>query len=354
MRLPRKGLVTDIAQTCTMVDMFLDAGFTYFDTAFVYVGSESATRKALVERHARGTFTIATKLNAPAALTGAAARKQIQTSLRRTGAGYIDYYLLHTIMDGNVGKYDRMGLWDYARELKREGVVRHWGFSYHDGPELLDELLTKHPDTEFVQLQINYADWEDPRIASRANYEVARAHGKQIVIMEPVKGGKLAKPPSSVARILKAADPNASPASWAIRFAASLDGVMAVLSGMSSIEQMADNLSFMRDFKPLDASERETIRQAQVALGESAIIPCTTCGYCTAGCPQTIDIPGIFSAMNEHLGNGQTVPARAWYAEATAEGGRASDCISCGQCEAACPQHLPIIDLLASCAEILE
>ncbi|HQE69664.1 MAG TPA: aldo/keto reductase [Atopobiaceae bacterium] len=354
MRLPRRGLMTDIGQTCTMVDMFLEAGFTYFDTALIYVGSEDATRKALVHRHPRESFTVATKLNASVAPTEASARKQVRTSLKRMGADYIDYYLLHSVMSGNRNKYDRMGLWDYARQLKREGTIRHWGFSYHDGPDLLDELLTLHPDAEFVQLQINYADWESPTVHARANYEVARAHGKQIVIMEPVKGGKLANPPAEVARILKAANPDASPASWAIRFAASLDGVLAVLSGMSNIEQMADNLSFMRNFKPLDAAERATIRQAQAALGASGIIQCTECSYCTAGCPQEIPIPAIFSAMNEHLGNGQNVRARELYAQATSTGNPASACIACGQCEAACPQHLPIIDLLASCAKTLE
>ncbi len=354
MRLPRKGLSIDIEQFSTMVDMFLDAGFTYFDTAYVYPGSEDATRKALVSRHPRESFTLATKLYAPAAPTAAMARKQIQTSLKRTGAGYIDYYLLHTLMSSNAGKYDRLELWDWARQLKREGTIRHWGFSFHDGPELLDELLTKNPDAEFVQLQINYADWENPKVQSREIYEVARAHDKQVVIMEPVKGGKLAKPPKDVERLLKEANPTASPASWAIRFAASLPGVLAVLSGMSNIEQMADNLSFMRDFKPLDADERAVIRQAQIALGKSGIIQCTGCSYCTKGCPQQVPIPAIFAAMNEQLGNGQLDQARELYASATAAGVRASDCIACGQCEEACPQHLPVIELLAQCAETLE
>ena len=354
MRLPHKGLGIDIEQTCTMVDMFLDSGFTYFDTAHVYIGSEDAARKALVSRHPRESFTLATKLYAPSAPTANAAHKQIQTSLKRTGAGYIDYYLLHSIMDGNIAKYDRLGLWDYVRSLKREGTIRNWGFSFHAGPELLDELLTKHPDADFVQLQINYADWENPSVQSRAIYEVARAHGKPVVIMEPVKGGKLANPPADVAHILSEADASASPASWAIRFAASLEGVLAVLSGMSNVKQMADNLSFMRNFKPLDAAEREVIRRAQIALGKSGVIQCTACRYCTEGCPQQIAIPDIFSAMNEHLGNGQTAHAREMYAKATAEGGRASECIACRQCESACPQHLPVIELLARCAETLE
>ena len=288
MRLPKKGLGIDVAQTSEMVDRFLDAGFTYFDTAHVYTGSEQAIKKALVDRHPRESYTLVTKLYAPMAPTGSSARKQFQTSLKRTGAGYIDYYLLHTLMESNYQKYDRMDLWSYVRELKRDGLVRHIGFSFHGGPKLLDELLTRHPEAEFVQLQINYADWEDSKITSSANYEVARSHDRSIVVMEPVKGGRLANPPQDVAELLRKSNPQASAASWAIRFAASLDGIITVLSGMSNLAQMDDNISYMRDFKPLDANEREVIRQAQVLLGKSAAIPCTACRYCCDGCPMQI------------------------------------------------------------------
>ena len=353
MRLPKRGVSIDVQQTAQMVDLFLEAGFTYFDTAHVYTGSEAAIQKALVERHPRESYTLATKLYAPMAPTKSSARKQFDTSLRRTGAGYIDYYLLHSIMGNNAGKYDRMGLWDYVTDLKRQGKVRHYGFSYHSGPELLDELLTKHPDVEFVQLQINYEDWESPSIASRANYEVARAHGKQIVVMEPVKGGRLANPPAKVRSLLRAHDPAASPASWAIRFVASLEGILCVLSGMSNMAQMRDNVSYMRDFKPLDEDERAVIRQAQELLGASPAIPCTSCHYCTDGCPMRIPIPEVFGAMNMRLLDGQIEGARTAYAAATKNAGSAADCVACGQCEAACPQHIHIIDELARADEAL-
>ena len=355
MRLPKKGIGIDVAQTAQMVDRFLGAGFTYFDTAHVYTGSEAAIKKALVDRHPRESYTLATKLYAPSALTASVAKNQFQTSLKRTGAGYIDYYLLHSLMGSNYKKYDRLGLWDYVRQLKCDGLVRHVGFSFHGGPELLDKLLTRHPEAEFVQLQINYADWEDSSITSRANYEVARAHDRSIVVMEPVKGGRLANPPRDVARLLHEANPQASAASWAIRFAASLDGIITVLSGMSNLAQMDDNLSYMRDFRPLDAREREVIRQAQVLLGKSAAIACTACRYCCDGCPMQINIPEVFAAMNLKLANGQLGEAREAYAAAVGApgAGSAADCIACGQCEAACPQHLPIIAHLAEAAEQL-
>ena len=355
MRLPKRGLGIDVAQTSEMVDRFLGAGFTYFDTAHVYAGSEAATKKALVDRYPRESYTLATKLNAQVAPTAGMARKQFQTSLDRTGAGYVDYYLLHALMDGNWKKYERLGLWEYVRGLKAEGLVHHMGFSFHGGPDLLDRLLTSHPEAEFVQLQLNYVDWEDRSITARANYEVARAHGTSIVVMEPVKGGRLANPPRDVAKLLEAANPGASPASWAIRFAASLDGIITVLSGMSNLAQMDDNIGFMRDFRPLDEGEREVIRQAQVLLGKSSAIGCTACRYCCDGCPQSIPIPEVFAAMNLQLANGQLEQARSAYATAIGAtgAGSAADCIACGQCEAACPQHLPIIRRLAEAAEQL-
>ena len=213
MRLPKRGVRIDIKQTSAMVDAFLEAGCTYFDTAHVYPGSEEAAKKALVMRHPRESYTIATKLYAAVAPTAAAARKQFDTSLSRLGTDYIDYYLLHTLMDSNADKYERFGLWEYLDELKHAGKVRHVGFSFHEGPELLERLLTEHPEVEFVQLQINYADWESPSVASRANYEVARAHGVPVVVMEPVKGGNLAKPPKDVEQLFREYNLDASPAS---------------------------------------------------------------------------------------------------------------------------------------------
>lgn len=358
MRLPKVGdsKVIDIEQTKKMVDMFMEAGFTYFDTAYVYDGGESekAAREALVERYPRESYTLATKL---AAWLGdhneQAAKQQLFTSLERTGAGYFDYYLLHALQTGNYELYDKYGIWDFVKEQKAKGLIRHWGFSFHAGPELLDELLTKHPDAEFVQLQINYADWENPGVESRKCLEVARKHGKSVVIMEPVKGGALADPIPAVQSILKEADPNASFASWAVRFAASQDGIITVLSGMSNVEQMQDNLSYMKDFKPLSVEEQAVIRKAQEALRTDGSIPCTACHYCTDGCPKNIPIPEIFSVANHQRGN-EAFRGRREYTIATTDHGKASDCIECGQCEKACPQQIEIIARLKECAELFE
>lgn len=354
MRLPKTNEAIDVPQVCEMVDHFLAAGFTYFDTAYVYDGSEVAAKAALVNRHPRASYTLATKLHVGKCANAEEARKELETSLARTGAGYFDYYLLHALMANNVDKYEEFGLWDFVRELKANGTIRHYGFSFHDSPELLDKLLTEHPDVDFVQLQINYADWENPEVQSRACYEVARKHGKQVVIMEPVKGGALANPPEQVKALFDAAKPGASYASWALRFAASLDGVLAVLSGMSNLEQVDDNLATMSDFQPLNDAEQKVIQQAQHILGNSAAIACTACHYCTAGCPKKIAIPEIFAAANKQLANGQKAEAAAAYAAATAEGGKASACIHCKQCERICPQHLPITDLLGRCAAMFE
>ena len=354
MRLPHKGLGTDVEQTKQMVDLFMEAGCTYYDTAFVYPGSEEATRKALVDRYPRESYTLATKLYAASAPTEKAAKAEFQTSLKRTNAGYFDYYLLHSLMDSNYRKYEKFHLWEFVEEQKRKGLIRHYGFSFHSGPELLDRILTEHPEAEFVQLQINYADWENPSVTARANYEVARKHGKPVVVMEPVKGGNLANPPKEVRELFRTVNPDASPASWAIRFVASLDGILTVLSGMSSLAQMRDNLSFMRDFHPLSAEEQNVIHQAQRILGHSNTIPCTTCHYCTKGCPKQIPIPEIFTAMNQRLGSGQLAESVESYRAVTAAGGKASDCVACRQCEKACPQHIPIVTRLKECAAALE
>lgn len=353
MRLPRKLARIDVAQMSQMVDEFLEAGFTYFDTAFVYVGSEEATRKALVKRYPRESFTLATKIFPKVAPTAGAAKGQLGTSLKRLGTDYLDYYLLHSISDSDYERYDKLGLWEFAAERKQAGVIRHVGFSFHGGPAVLDKVLTAHPEAEFVQLQLNYADWDNPRVQSRANYEVARAHGVPIVVMEPVKGGNLANPPANVKSLFTAANPTASPASWAIRFAASLDGVITVLSGMSNLSQLRDNVSFMRDFKPLSPEEMLVIRQAQEALGASSRIDCTACSYCVEGCPNQIPIPDVFAAMNERL-DGHLEAAQERYEKAVAGKGRAEECIACGDCEGVCTQNLPIIELLEECAQAFD
>ncbi len=352
MRLPKKLVLTDIEQFKEMVDLFLAAGFTYFDTAFVYGTSEQDTKKALVDRHPRDSYTLATKLNAMFAPSEKSAKDQFYTSLKRTGAGYFDFYLLHAIKDEEYTKYDKFHIWDFVAARKAEGLVKHMGFSFHGTPELLDQVLTDHPEVDFVQLQLNYLDWNDSSISSRENYEIARKHNKPIVVMEPVKGGKLANPPKAVKELFQRYNPNLSPASWAIRFAASLDGILTVLSGMSSIAQMEDNLSFMTNFQPLSEEEHALIREAQKRMGNSAEIPCTACHYCTDGCPKQIPIPDIFAAANLQLGNGQTAEARARY-DAVLEGHKASDCIGCKQCERACPQHISVVEKLQQCSAML-
>lgn len=360
MRLPKlEDGEIDLGQTCEMVDHFMDAGLTYFDTAYVYGNgaSEAALRASLVDRYPRDRFTVATKMCAWQQADDAdAAKGQFYTSLERTGAGYFDYYLLHALQAGNFDKYDEYGLWDFVAQRKAEGLVRHAGFSFHAGPELLDRLLGEHPEVDFVQLQLNYADWENPDVQARANYEVARAHGVPIVVMEPVKGGALADPVPEVRRVLEEAEPGASLASWAIRYAASLDGIITVLSGMSTLAQVDDNISYMRDFKPLDDRELDVVREAQRVLSEIESIPCTACRYCTGGCPRHIPIPDIFAARNRQLVWNQVARGREDYEKAVgADGaGRASDCIACGQCEAACPQQIHVVDWLRDCAAALE
>ena len=353
MRLPKRGGKIDIEQTKQMVDLFMEAGLTYFDTAYVYDDgdSERAAKAALVDRYPRESYTLCTKLCAwMGAHNEKTAKQQFYTSLERTGAGYFDYYLLHALQAGNYKTYDKYHIWDFVKEQKAKGLIKHWGFSFHATPDILDELLTDHPDVEFVQLQLNYADWENPRVTARENYEVARKHGKSIVVMEPVKGGALANPPKEVSKILKETSPDASFASWAIRYAASLDGIITVLSGMSNLEQMKDNLSYMKDFKSLNVEEQAAIRKAQELMNGIKAIPCTACHYCTAGCPKKIPIPEIFAARNQQLVWGQLEEGGRQYNQAVENVGRACDCISCGQCERACPQQIDVITRLKDCA----
>ena len=349
MRLPRNEDNTiDVPQTAKMVDMFLDAGGWYFDTAYAYAGSEEAIKKALVERYPRERYTLASKLIVMGNdVTEESAKKEFEISLERSGAGYFDYYLLHALQRTNWKKYDEFHLWDYVRQLKADGKIRHYGFSFHADPELLEEILSNHPDVDFVQLQINYADWENPGVQSKRNLEICRKYGKPVVVMEPVKGGILADPIPSVKEILEKEN-NGSCSSWALRFVASQDNIEMVLSGMSSVAQMEDNLSAMKDFKPLDAHEEEVIRAAQKALDADQSIPCTACHYCTKGCPMNIPIPEIFTVENRKKGSPEFRTKRE-YTIVTADRGKASDCIACGQCENACPQHLPIISLLEKC-----
>lgn len=357
MRLPMIGDEVDLPQTKEMVDLFLKSGFTYFDTAYGYLNgkSEAAIKEALVDRYPRESFQLATKLPAWAgANTAEEAKQMFFTSLERTGAGYFDFYLLHNLGDNRTESFDRFGIWDFVREQKEKGLIKHLGFSFHDKADILDAVLTAHPDMEFVQLQINYADWESPSIQSRACFEAARKHGKPVIIMEPVKGGALANLPAPAADILKAANPNVSLSSWAVRYAASLPGIITVLSGMSTLDQMNDNLATMTAFTPLSDKEREAVAKVQQVLKDLPQVPCTDCRYCVKGCPQQINIPGVFKAMNTLLIYNNPGQAQGDYNWGTHEGGKASACIGCGQCEAACPQHIHIIDELKRAAETFE
>lgn len=355
MRLPQKDSMIDIEETKKMVDCFMNAGFTYFDTAWAYAGSEDAIRQALVERYPRESFQLATKnaawINCK---TKEDAQKQFEVSLKQTGAGYFDFYLLHNLGEGRTRLFDDYDLWHFVQEKKKEGLIRHIGFSFHSTSEELDEILRAHPEAEFVQLQINYADWEDPIVQSRACYETARKYNKPVIIMEPVKGGLLANPPEPVKNVLKEADPSASCASWAIRFAAQLDGVLTVLSGMSSMEQMEDNLSYMKDFIQFSESENETIRRAQEELKKIPLIPCTVCNYCAKVCPNDIGISGTFTALNSYtLYNNKDNACHQleWLVDKRGKK-HADQCIKCGKCEQACPQHIEIRRELEKASQI--
>lgn len=350
MRLPKRDGVIDVEETSRMVDAFRAAGFTYFDTAFVYEGSEDAIRQALVERYPRESYTLASKCFAANQPDAATARQQLQTSLERTGAGYFDFYLLHNLGDHRTQVFEDFDMWTWAQGMKEEGLIKHLGFSWHADAAQLDAVLAAHPEAEFVQLQINYADWDDPQNQSRLCYECALKHGKPVVIMEPVKGGLLANPPQPVADVFKAADPLASCSSWALRFAANLPGIITVLSGMSNEEQMADNLAtFSRDVT-LSPGERATIDAARAAMAAIDQVPCTNCRYCVKGCPVQVPIPGIFGAMNLDRIYGDHAKAQGEYNWVTNKGVKASSCIQCGACEVVCPQHLPIISLLEEAA----
>ncbi|MCC8025547.1 MAG: aldo/keto reductase [Clostridium sp.] len=355
MRLPQKDGGIDIEQTKQMTDLFLEAGFTYFDTAWAYAGSEDAIRQALVERYPRDRFQLATKnaawINCSAREEAAA---QFDTSLKQTGAGYFDFYLLHNLGESRTSFFDRFRMWDFVQEKKAQGLIKHVGFSFHSTPEELEELLERHPEMEFVQLQINYADWDYPAIQARRCYETARRYGKPVIVMEPVKGGMLANPPESVKKILKEEEPDQSAASWAIRFAANLEGVITVLSGMSSLEQMKDNLSFMKNFTGLTCKEQETLRAAQEEISRIPLIPCTTCNYCSKVCPNNIGISGSFTAMNYlTLYNDKAAAAHQedWLVAGHGKK-KAKECIKCGKCEQVCPQHISIrreLDRAAEC-----
>ena len=344
----------DMEKVCAMVDTFLERGFTYFDTAYMYHGgeSEAIVREAVVKRHPRDSFTIADKMplvNFKADSTPADQEKVFFGQLEKCGVDYFDYYLLHNVNAETYATAQRLDTFAFLKGQREAGKLRRLGFSYHDKAELLDQILTDHPEVEFVQLQLNYLDWEDERIQSRKCYETVVRHGKKVVVMEPVKGGRLASVPQEVADEMKALHPDWSPASWAIRFAASQEAVMVVLSGMSTMEQVLDNTGYMRAPAPLTGEEKTVLTRAAAVISALPAVACTACRYCTSGCPAGIDIPSCFSCFNSKRMFGRPQSSER-YAELTKNGSGPNDCIGCGQCERVCPQHLPIIRYLKDVA----
>lgn len=346
----------DMDTLIKMADWFLERGYTYFDTAYVYANgdSERAVKTVLSDRHPRASFRLATKMPAWPLTCEADLDRLFDEQLERTGAGYFDNYLLHSLNVANLEKFDAVHAWDFLARIKREGRAKRIGFSFHDTPELLDRILTDHPEVEFVQLQINYIDWDNPKIQSRRCYETARSHGKPVIIMEPVKGGCLAGMRPEIRALLTDADPNASVASWALRFAASLDGIEQVLSGMSDLPQMEENTALFDSLTPLTDRERGVLGEVVDRLNATPTVPCTRCRYCTEDCPQQINIPSMIQIYNNYQLYLNKVRETNHYNSLTAKGGLGSECLHCGACEARCPQHIGIIDIVAKCAELFE
>ena len=357
MRLPENEGVIDLDQVSRMVDRYLEAGFNYFDTAYVYHGgrSETAAREALVKRHKRESFMLATKLPAWEIKKKEDIERIFQEQLDRTGAGYFDFYLLHSIEEGNnYDTYEKYDCFEWGLKKKEEGKIRHFGFSFHGSPELLEQVLDKHPEVEFVQIQLNYLDRTNPVVRSQRLYEILRDRKIPIMVMEPGRGGMLAKMSPEAEAKFKKARPDKSTASWALRFVGSLPGIMTILSGMSNEEQMEDNLNTFRSFEPLTDSEFQVINEVTEEVLSIPQIGCTACKYCCDGCPKGILIPDVFRTINTLRRYPDDWRSKNFYSGLVTRNGKASDCIACGQCESVCPQHLPIIELMKEAAKVLD
>lgn len=341
-----------------MVDLFIDRGFSYFDTAWIYHEgkSEEAVREAVVKRHPRDSFTVTTKMPTMVLEKESDHARIFEAQLRNVGVDCFDYYLLHDINIETWPVAKRLGTFEYVAEQRRAGRIAHMGFSFHDTPEMLDEVLNEHPEVDFVQLQINYLDWDSPAVQARRCYECAVRHGKKVIVMEPVKGGQLARIPAEAQRLLEREQPGTSAAALAIRYAASLSEVMMVLSGMSTLEQVDENTSFMGDFTPLSDDERKTLVRVKHILADATAIPCTNCRYCVSGCPQRIPIPDYFALFNAQASAGRKTHNNRMYYEhiVTRGAGKASECIGCRKCAKACPQHIMIPEMLKDVAAAFE
>ena len=347
----------DKEQACQMTDLFLERGFTYFDTAYMYheYESERAVKDFLVTRKDRGSYTLASKLPVMQLKEKEDMERIFNEQREKCGVEYFDYYLLHALDAEHYKTVKRLGCFEFAMQKKAEGKVKHVGFSFHDSADVLDEILTDHPEAEFVQLQLNYLDWEDAKVQSRKCYETAVKHGKKVVVMEPVKGGTLANLPAKAKEVLHGLHPDWSDASWAIRFVASLENAMVVLSGMSNLQQMEDNSGYMEQFEPLTEQEKKVLLgQVVDIIHEAAKIPCTACRYCVEGCPMSIAIPEYFALYNAEITEKGTPEHKEQFEALAKEHGKPGDCVACGQCEGACPQHLPAIEWLKKVAEVFE
>lgn len=355
MRLPMKDGEVDTEEFSRMVDAFLEAGFNYFDTAHGYLDgkSEPALRESLTSRYPRERYVLTDKLSSHFFNSQEEIRPLFQKQLEACGVEYFDFYLMHAQNKDVFEKYKRCRAYETALELRDEGKIRHMGLSFHDKAQVLDRILTEYPQVEVVQIQLNYVDFEDPSVESRKCLEVCRAHGKPAIIMEPVKGGSLVNLPQEAQWVFDALK-GGSYASYAIRFAASQEGVMMVLSGMGNMDMMRDNVSYMRSFKPLDDREQKAVAEVCAIFRSQGLIPCTACRYCTERCPKGIDIPALFACMNRKkvFNNWNSV---YYYQEVlTSQGTKASDCLKCGRCEEICPQHLKIRELLTEVAAEFE
>ena len=356
MRLPMKNGDVDYDEFNKMIDYYIDQGFNYFDTAHGYLGgkSEIAIRECLSKRYPRESFILTNKLTKPYFNTQEEIKVFFEQQLEWCGVEYFDYYLMHAQDRNTYPHFQKTNAYEECLKLKKEGKIKHLGISFHDSSQMLEQILTEHPEVEIVQIQFNYADYESSSVQSRKVYEVCRKFNKPILVMEPVKGGGLVNLPEDGKKLIDDLNKDLSYASYAIRFAASFDGMYKVLSGMSSFEQLKDNVDYMKDFKPLNDNEMKAVLEIGEILRNIGGIPCTACRYCIEGCPMKILIPDLFSCLNSKK-QFKDWNAGYYYNVYTTNGhGKASDCIKCGKCEKICPQHLEIRELLTKVSEAFE